>query len=150
LGDKRAVTTAEFEALLADPSKRIDEDILWDENKSLPHVVDFRIRVKSEDYHLVIKGSHNRTLGKTSYTLFIGDLGRLFSVDYDRRHGIVGHFHCHRWDGESRKCIASPASVSDEIGRDPNKLWVWFCKEANIAHNGILHAFPPQQGELYK
>lgn len=45
-------------------------------------MVDFRVRVENENgYALWVKGSHNRELKKTSFTLFSQDTGRLFSVD---------------------------------------------------------------------
>jgi hypothetical protein len=63
------VTQAEFEALIADLTKRIEGTISWSQDKS-GVVFDFRAKVKSDSGdQLSVKGSHNRKLGKTSYTL---------------------------------------------------------------------------------
>jgi hypothetical protein len=140
------VTQAEFEALIADLTKRIEGTISWSQDKS-GVVFDFRAKVKSDSGdQLSVKGSHNRKLGKTSYTLFTTD--RIFSVDYDRNHGDAGNFHIHAWDASRQKCVAMKASGQIEIARDPLRLWKWFCEQAHITHDGVLESLPPLQESL--
>jgi hypothetical protein len=81
------VTKDEFDVLLAD-----------EQNPTMSYVVDFRVRVKSmAGYPLTAKGSHNRQVRKTTYTLFTDR--RIFALDFDRSHGDAGGFHLHEWNG---------------------------------------------------
>lgn len=140
------MTQAEFEAIIADLTKRIEGDISWNQDKS-GIVFDFRVKVRSDSGdQLSVKGSYNRKLGKISYTLFTTD--RIFSVDYDRDHGDAGNFHVHTWDESKRKCIATKATAASEISRDPLRLWKWFCEQAHITHDGVLQSLPPVQETL--
>jgi hypothetical protein len=140
------VTQGEFNALIADSTKRIEGGIAWTQDKN-GVVFEFRIRVLSDPGdQLSVKGSHNRKLGKTSYTLYTTD--RIFSVDFDRRHGDAGNFHIHVWDAAKQKCVAAKVDDSAEIGKDPLRLWKWFCDKTQIVHNGALQALPPIQGDL--
>jgi hypothetical protein len=141
------MTQGEFEALIADLSKRIDETISWTQIDKAGDKFEFRVKVISDSgEQMSIKGSHNRKLGKTSYTLFTSD--RIYSVDHDRSHGDAGNFHVHTWDASKGKCIASPAAASIEVGRDPQLLWDWFCEQAHITHYGVLESLPPVQKTL--
>ena len=140
------MTQGEFDALIADSTKRIDGAIVWNQDKQ-GIVFEFRVRVVSESGdQLFVKGSHNRKLGKTSYTLYTTE--RIFGVDYDRAHGNAGNFHVHKWDSEKQKCLAESAEASTIIGRDPQQLWKWFCDLTSITHNGALQPLPPVQRSL--
>jgi hypothetical protein len=137
------VTKGEFDSLLANRNKRIDGDIKWGESKGIPNVFDFRVTVFSTTgYALVIKGSHNRLLNKTSFTLFNQKVGRIFSVDFDRSHGDAGNCHLHRWNGS--KCIVLKATATPQTASNPLSLWKWFCEQAGISHNGNLANLPEQ------
>jgi hypothetical protein len=137
------VTKGEFDSLLANRAKRIDGDIKWSESKTIPNVLDFRVRVFSTSgYALVIKGSHHLLLKKTSFTLFNQKLGRIFSVDFDRAHGDAGNCHLHRWNGNKLTVIR--ATASPQIASNPLTLWRWFCEQAGITHNGQLAELPEQ------
>ncbi len=110
-------------------------------------IFEFRVKVVSDaGDQLSVKGSHNRKLGKTSYTLF--STVRLFSVDYDRNHADVGNFHVHTWDASQQKPIAAKANAETEIGKDPLQLWKWFCEQTHIRHDGTLESLPRVQEEL--
>lgn len=144
----KSVTQVEFDALIADRTKRIEGPIAWIPDQS-GTVFEFRVKVISAGGdQLTIKGSHNRKLGKTTYTLFSTD--RIFGADYDRKHGDAGSFHVHRWDANRQTSTATKADAGIEIGKDPLRLWKWFCEQAHIKHEGgALAPLPPVQRSLF-
>jgi hypothetical protein len=55
-----ALTNTEFEAILEDPSKRIDRDISWQEDEDHSPSVEFRAEIQSEaGWPLFVRGSYN-------------------------------------------------------------------------------------------
>ena len=146
------MTKAEYDALLAEGGKIIEADISWSQDKSLSYVSEFFVKLESESgYPLTIKGSYNRVLKKNNYTLFSPKVGRIFAVDYDRKHGDAGEFHVHSWDGT--KCVATKAVAPAGIEGDPVRLWKWFCEQAGIIHSGTFGSPPPlppsDQNEMF-
>ncbi len=98
------MTRDEFEALMADKTKRIDRDISWVENEDHSPALEFRAEVDSEaGYPLYVKGYLNRAARKLTFSLIHGAEGRIPGLDLGRAHvnptdERVGDKHKHRWD----------------------------------------------------
>jgi hypothetical protein len=140
-----SMTQAEFEAIVADASKRIDGDILWSEDEDHSPAVEFRADVISgPGYPLFTRGSYNREARKLSYVLIHRSEGRIYGLCLGIDHhnpgcDYVGDRHKHRWTELLRD---KEAYVPPDITVGVNDLlasWEQFCLEARIIHNGVLH-----------
>ncbi len=81
------MTQTEFEALLADVTKRIEEDISWIEDEDHSPGVEFRIQVVSDPgFPLFVKGWYNREVQTLSYALIHRGVGRIYGLDLGRDH----------------------------------------------------------------
>lgn len=142
----------DFEALLADTKKSINEDIKWEEDKDHPPTVMFQVKVTG--YPLYVKGSYKPITQGLSYVLIYYGVGRIYGLDMGHNHtnpsGFkVGRKHKHRWDENLRD---QEAYVPDDItapASDPLGVWRQFCKEALIIHNGRMYLPPPLRLELF-
>ncbi len=148
------MTNTEFEAMLADASKRIEGDIIWTEDEDHSPALEFRAVVQSDaGYPLVVRGWLNRLTGKLSFTLLHRSEGRVLALDLGSDHHnpsceMVGEKHKHRWSETLKDRDAYvPADVTSGVD-DPVETWRQFCAEANIVHSGALLPAPPQQEEL--
>jgi len=149
-----AITQAEFEALIADPSKRIEGDISWDEDEDHSPAVEFRKEVTSTPgYPLFVRASFNSLARTLSYALIHRATGRIYALDLGKDHHnpsctTVGEKHKHRWRESMRdKEAYVPADIT-AAASDPVRVWRQFCAEAAITHSGELHAPPAVQWEL--
>lgn len=139
------MTQAEFEAIVADASKRIDGNILWSEDEDHSPAVEFRAEVISAPgYPLFTRGSYNREARKLSYVLIHRGEGRIYGLCLGTDHhnppcDYVGERHKHRWSESLRdKEAYVPADIT--VGaNDLHAAWQQFCSEARIIHNGVLH-----------
>lgn len=149
------MTQAEFEALLADNSKRIEQDIVWEEDEDRSPGVEFRVSVDSNSgFPIFIKGWYNREAQTLSYSLIHRGVGRIYSLDLGKDHhnpscNHVGEKHKHIWNEVTRD---KGAYVPDDIttpATDPIGVWRQFCEEAKINHQGVMHAPPPVNLEMF-
>ena len=139
------VTQTEFETLIADSTKRIDGSIAWEPSGRSGLRFEFRVRVTNESGDsLTVKGSHNRMLGKTSYTLFTNE--RIFAVDYDRTHGDVGSFHVGTHLLTRRKL--KERTRRQRLVETPSVYGNALVLKLNIQHDGSLAPPPPVQRTL--
>ncbi|TKC99678.1 DUF6978 family protein [Polyangium fumosum] len=147
------LTQSEFEAMIADASKRIEGDISWREDEDHSPAVEFRVEVLSNAGHpLTLKGSYNPLSGSLSYTLIHRAAGRIYALDMGKDHRnpsgvLVGEKHKHRWKERYRD---KEAYVPDDITApltQPVQVWSQFCAEAKITHRGMLHQ-PPSASEM--
>ena len=138
------LTMSEFEAIMADPSKEIREDLVWKPIAHLRRAARFRTPVRStEGYPLSVVGRFNADAGKLSYTLVHGVSGRIYALDLGTGHRNpdgrrVGRKHKHSWSEEFRD---QRAYVPDDITEDwekPVAVWHQFCVEARLFHSGIM------------
>lgn len=145
---------ADFEALLADPTKRVAGDISWMDDEDHSPTVEFRVEVQSEaGYPIFVKGSYNALAGVLSYALLHRGSGRVYALDLGKDHHNptctnVGEKHKHHWREPVRD---KEAYVPDDITAppsDPVLVWRQFCTEARIQHDGVMHPPPPVQMEL--
>jgi hypothetical protein len=145
----------EFEVLINDVSKQINENIAWVESPSRSAVVEFKkVKVDSEEgYPLFINGSYNRIIFALSFTLVHRKFGRIYGLDLGKDHRnpdgrLVGEKHKHRWSEIFRDKQAYRPDDITESATSPVGVWQQFCMEANIVHNGTIIAPPPLQLEI--
>ena len=92
----------EFETIIADETKRIEDDIVWVSNQN-PSAKSFRIDIDSDEgYPLLLQGWYNHNSGKLSYTIIYRGVGRIYGLDLGAEHinpngGAVGEKHKHHW-----------------------------------------------------
>lgn len=144
----------EFEALIADPDKVIEGDIAWQQERS--PWLGFRAEITSRaGYPLFLKGSYNPVIMAVSYAIIHRLAGRcIYRLDLGKEHRNpdgqrIGEKHKHRWDevllDKQAYCpldITAPASA-------PETVWLQFCAEAKLTHNGSMLPLPPNQLDLF-
>ena len=147
------ITQQEFEAILADGTKRIEGDLRWRVDASRWPASTFRAPVLSDGEHpLEIFGRWNPKPGKLSYVLLRRGTGRIYALDLGSGHrnpsgDLVGRTHKHHWTDEFRDRRAYVPSDITASWDAPVEVWEQFCGEARIAHRGTLH-HPDWQDEL--
>lgn len=150
------LTNAEFEAILNDLTKRIKEDIFWNEDEDHSPSVEFTAEVVSAaGWPVFVRGSYNPLIPALSYTMVLKTIGRIYGLDLGKDHHNpqcpqVGEKHKHRWSEQFRdkeayvpKDITAPTS-------DPVAVWTQFCEEAKLNHTGVMRAPPPMQEDLFR
>ena len=150
-----ALTNAEFEAILASPSKRIVGDLAWAEDEDHSPSVEFRAEVQSDaGWPLFVRGSYNQLIGALSYTLILKTTGRVYGLDLGKEHhnptcDQVGEKHKHRWKEQFKdKEAYVPAEITAPVN-DPVAVWQQFCRESGITHQGNLSAPPTLQKDQF-
>jgi hypothetical protein len=149
------LTESEFATILDDGSKRIEGDIAWAEDEDHSPASEFRAEVRSAaGWPLFVRGSYNAHARTLTFALILKTEGRIYALDIGKDHhnpqcDQVGEKHKHRWTQRYRdKEAYVPADISAAVD-DPRGLWVEFCREARITHNGALGAPPFRQPELF-
>ncbi|MFP5273148.1 DUF6978 family protein [Coleofasciculus sp.] len=145
----------EFEEIISDLTKRIEGDILWNDDEDHSPAVEFRAEVVSDaGYPISIKGSYNAFAQKLSYVIIHRAAGRIYGLDLGQDHKNpngeqVGDKHKHRWDEHYRdKQAYVPPDITALI-TEPVTVWQQFCLESKITHNGIMQEPPPLQLDLF-
>jgi len=146
---------SEFDALMADESKRIENDITWTEDEDHSPAVEFRAEVRADTaYPLFVRGSYNPEARALTFALIHRAVGRIYALDLGKEHHnpsceYVGETHKHAWDETARdKHAYVPPDITETL---PNVIAIWrqFCNEAKIAHRGRMHPPPARQQELF-
>ena len=148
------ITQQEFEAILDDPTKRVEGDIVWRGDPNHWPASTFRAKVLSAGEHsLDVIGRWNPKAGKLSYALLRRGTGRIYALDMGRVHRNpttrehVGPTHKHRWTDAFRdKQAYVPRDITASWDR-PVEVWRQFCAEATVVHTGRL-GHPASQEEL--
>ena len=149
------MTEAEFQALLADATKRIEQDISWLGDEDRSPGLEFRAEVISDPgFPLFIKGWYNREAQTLSFSLIHRGVGRIYGLDLGKDHHnpscvYVGEKHKHSWSDVVRD---KEAYVPEDIiaaANDPVGVWREFCQEAKINHTGVMHPPPPVKMEMF-
>jgi hypothetical protein len=149
------LTNTEFEVILSDDTKRIDGDITWQEDEDHSPSVEFRMEVQSSNgWPLFVRGSYNPLIETLSYVLILKTAGRVYGLDLGKDHhnpqcDQIGDKHKHKWSEIYRDKEAYVPNDITEPASDPVAVWGQFCAEANLTHNGDMHAPPPVQGDLF-
>jgi hypothetical protein len=151
-----ALTTAEFEALLNDRSKRIDGDLSWGEDEDHSPAVEFSAEVISEPgWPLFVRGSYNPLARTLTFALILKTEGRIYALDLGKDHHNpqctqVGERHKHRWTERLRdKEAYAPEDISAAVS-EPVAVWRQFCQEATVTHGGTLAAPPAVREDLFR
>lgn len=148
------ITQNEFEALIADDTKRVEGDLHWTEDEDHSPALQFRAPVESDaGYPLFVNGRCNPLAGTVSFTLIHRSTGRVYGLDLGADHHNptcrnVGEKHKHRWTDQYAD---KQAYVPDDItapADDVVEVWRQFCEEAKIKHLGSLDRLPAVQQEL--
>jgi hypothetical protein len=150
-----ALTNAEFGAVLADASKRIDGDIVWSEDEDHSPSVEFRAEVQSDPgWPLFVKGSYNVLAKTLSYAMILQTSGRVYALDLGKDHHNpactqVGEKHKHCWCEQFKdKNAYVPDDITQPVS-DPVGVWQEFLAEAKINHLGKMAVPPDLQKELF-
>lgn len=145
------ISQQEFENLLADETKEIPQDLVWEENADRSPVREFRVAVESvAGYPLFVVGRYNFLAGTLSYALIHKSTGRIYALDLGADHhnpdcNNTGEKHKHRWsEGFRDKHAYVPEDITAPWD-NPIEVWGQFCKEAGIRHTGQMH--PPEVQE---
>ena len=137
----------EFEAILADSSKRIAADVVWRDDLSHPPARKFRVEVESDTgWPLFLQGWWNPASEKLCYTLFYRGAGRIVGLDlgYDGHTNHDGQVlrgtHKHRWSEHAAdKDAYTPLDITTGW-HEPVEVWRQFCAETGIVHAGAMLA----------
>jgi len=147
------VNQADFEALIADPTKVIEGDIRWGDDEDHSPALEFRADVESDTGHQIfIRGSYNALAQTLSYSLISRASGRIYGLDLGKDHhnpdcNFVGERHKHRWNEPLRdKEAYVPPDILASV-TSPLEVWEQFCIEANIRHQGVMH--PPARPQRF-
>ena len=145
----------EFDAIMADETKNIREDITWDIPKPTSKIAKFRVKVSSVNgYPIFIDGSYNRLLEKLSYSIIHRGIGkRIYGLDLGASPAdghvnpdgsIPGANHIHSWTDEFEDMVAfSSDKYIYSIVTNPIGVWKEFCELAKINFNGLIEEIPP-------
>ncbi len=138
------LTEAVVNAIVADTTKVIESDIVWEPDENIRGAQQFRVRVGSvERRDLVLRGWFNHLAGKLSYTLFVPQFGRIYGLDLGANHKnkngewLIGT-HKVRWTPED---LDKRAYAPEDITAgwwEPGIVWDQFCTEANLRHTGTM------------
>ncbi len=149
------LTIAEFDRLLADPSKRIRGDLRWDDDHDHAPAVEFRAEVESDEgWPLFVAGRFNPAAGTLSFALVYRGAGPIYALNLGADHHNptcerVGEKHKHRWTEGLREKVAYVPEDITAPWTDPLPVWQQFCGEVGIRLDGALAPPPPQQGALF-
>ena len=145
----------EFEEIIRDTTKRIEGDIIWNEDDDHSPTVEFRCELVSDaGYPLFVKGSYNLLAEKLTYAIIHRRAGRIYALDLGQDHRnpdgkLVGEKHKHRWREEIRdKEAYVPSDITAPV-TEPVSVWQQFCLEAQIVHNGDMKKPHPFQYDLF-
>ena len=141
---RHALTNAEWAKILKDSSKRIPGDINWIDDENRSHVRRFRAEVDTADgYPIFVHGYYNPRAMMLSYTMYLGEGGRIYGLDLGKSHrnpegDRVGKKHKHRWSERYQDNEAYvPADITEPVS-DPVAVWRQFCAEVGLRHDGAL------------
>jgi hypothetical protein len=147
------LSQSEFDALIADPEKYIEGNIIWQQERS--PWFGFRSEITSPaGYPLFLKGSYNPIISALSYVIIHPPEGRIYGLDIGKDHRnpdgqLVGEKHKHRWHESLRdKQAYNPLDITAPATK-PEKVWIQFCNEANLIHNGSMASLPHSQLDLF-
>jgi hypothetical protein len=147
------VTDNELREILDDETKAITGDIQWGQDRTMSYVMNFRVKVENElGFPLWVKGSYNRELDKTSFTLFDQNTGRIYGIDSGQDHhnascDWVGDLHAHQWNEITKDREATTFNWPSNEALTPVGLWREFCHTTGIRHDGVLSA-PPTDKQM--
>lgn len=134
----------EYDKIMSDTSKRIDENISWEVSSEYAQDQKFRQNVLSElECSLFVHGWWNPSTCKLSYVLIFEKTSRILGLDT----GDCGHHnptcqsikgpHIHKWNEKYKDKIADSAPDIKNWDQ-PREVWDQFCSLAVIEHKGKM------------
>lgn len=148
------LSKAEVDAIIADPSKEIADDIVWSSARPNEAARTFRIPLThAAPAQIQVYGWFNPMKANLSFSL-IATSQRIYGLDMAGRHRnkdgqLFRGMHKQRWSDVAER---AEAFVPDDITArwsEPRRVWEQFCAEANIAHLGTLEE-PDWQLEAFQ
>lgn len=147
------ITEQDFEAILRDPTKRIEGDIIWYPKKGSEPALEFRLPICSEPgWPLFVRAWWNPQSEKLTYTIVYRGTGRIIGLDMGRGHDNptgehLADVHKHLWSDQFRdKKAYTPPDITAPWDH-PIDVWKQFCEEISVVHTGVMHP-PFRQEEL--
>ena len=151
------MTQAEFEAILADQTKRIVSDVVWRKpDDGHRQALAFRLDVQNAgDYPLIVNGWYNPLVPSFAVALIHRAVGRIYGLCIGREHhnptcsNVGADIHKHAWSDATRdKYAYRPPDISAAADNPVLALREFF-QEANIRHEGSIAVLPPRQSTLF-
>jgi hypothetical protein len=150
------ISQDQFELLINDPEKFIEEDIEWKTKENHYASQSFRIKIQSKsNYPIFINGTYNLLSKRLSYTIIHKGIGkRIYGLDMGLEHKnpdgkIVGEIHKHRWTIEYEDQKAYFPEDITANAENPVQVWKQFCEEAKIKHHGYMSEPKLLQTDLF-
>jgi hypothetical protein len=116
------LSQASFEAILRDSTKRIEQDIYWQDDEDHSPAVEFRVEIISDKGSpLFIQGRWNVLAGKLTYTMIHQKFGRIYALDMGMAHrnpdgSTAGEVHKHSWREEYQdKWTYEPGDITASV-----------------------------------
>lgn len=139
------ISQQEFEAILADDTKRITGNIVWGDDIGHYPAREFRAEIRNDgNYSMFIVGEYIPFSGKLSYSLILRGTGRIYGLDLGAAHRnpdgemVRGNKHKNYWkDGYRDRFAYIPEDITATWDQ-PVEAWHQFCAEANLNHQGIM------------
>ena len=138
------MTQEEFEAIIADVTKEVSENIVWADDQDHSSAQEFRAEVNSATGHpIFIRGWYSPLSGKLSYSMIHRGIGRIYGLDLGADHRNpdgtrVREKHKNSWrEGARDKWAYEPEDITAPWNR-PVEAWEQFCSEANLRHSGTM------------
>lgn len=148
------ISQSEFHSMMDDEAKWIPGDIDWREDSDHAPAFEFMVEVQSEaGYPLLAKGRANPVAGTLSFVLIHRQSGRVYALDLGADHHNpsctrTGELHKHSWTEQHADKEAYVPKDITAGADDPVGVWLQFCAEAKIRHDGVLHRPPALQEDL--
>lgn len=147
-----ALSQAEFEAILADDSKRIVGDIVWESAGGHADARRFDVHVSSDaGRDLVVQGYFRPSKRKLALSLIAAGR-RVAGVDFGsnvRHRNLSGTRvtgpHLQFWSEQTGEVEARPLPEAAPDRDQPAEVWAWMCERLGILHLGDM--IPPDDDE---
>ena len=139
------LTDAEFEAILADDSKRIVGDIAWSPDPNRVGALRFEAPVRWDDERqLWLSGFYRPSNRKLTYSLRLGRT-RIAGIDFGRnightnrdRNRLLGS-HLQWWSESAGRAEAYPVPPDIPDWSEPLAVWTRILARLGIVHEGEL------------
>ena len=138
------MTQEEFDAILADETKEILGNIVWNDDTDHSPAQEFRAEVNSDaGYPMFIQGRYNPLAGKLTFAVILRGEGRIYGLDLGADHrnpdgAPIGDKHKNYWrEGYRDKWAYVPPDITKPWNR-PVEVWQQFCTEARLRHRGMM------------
>ena len=142
------LTDGEFAFILSDDTKRIEEDLAWNEDEDHSPAFEFRVNVDlMSGWPLFVKGRYNAAAGTLNYALILKTEGRIYALDLGKDHHNpqcqqVGEKHKHSWSERYRDKEAYVPTDVTPLATDPVSVWRSSASKQAFNTNGRMNGPP--------